>query len=447
MNTTDADAVSGRPVALPAGVRAPTPAGTFAPLSFGQQATLVADGGRGTLNLNVAVPLTPPPPDLDAVLRLLAVFQHRNDGCRALLATKGGRLGLAFHDAAQVPAIDLQTFETVDARSWAVHGYRRWTNAPFGRRSMPLARALLLRRHGAAWLHLAMSPLVCDGWSVASVTKEITEIWRSIVTGCDLPDPPGSLQAYMEKQQRHHGADAVAEYRAFWREELGGGAALALPPTGTEDGFRVQWCPISELEATELRRLRGRFNTTDFCILSSALATALARLASQATVVLYTDVVDRSRAGTFDTIGCLLNYIGVRIEVGRTLEETVASCQAGLGRALRRQHGPFVEITPRAHEGAMVAVNAHGYGEVGDAWNGWGNDCRSPLSPVARMASGELDWSNERCSPVALGDIALGYKPAPWGLAAGLFYSERYLDGAAALGVAEDMHRLLKAPA
>jgi hypothetical protein len=376
------------------------------------------------------------------VRELLRRLQERNDALRARLGTSRGRLVMEFVDLEETPPIDVTVGELPYETDWAIRNFRAWSSAPFPRGALPLARALLAERLGVTWLHLLVDQMVCDGWSLAVMTDEVDAVWRWVTEGGDEPPRPGSFREYLAAQARGRSPEAVARYRDHWRGVLGADSALPMPRHGREGFQRLNFVVPTAL-SVGLPGLRERLRTTDFCVLTSLLATVLGRRCGRDSVVVHTHISERHEPSTLSTVGFLVNYVALRVDVGPAFEDTVRSCRMSLLEAMQHQVGPFHEVLPPpSPEGATIAVEPHGY--AGDTWNAWGKDCRKPDSSQARMAVGdESDWTLVRSAPLALGDVALHYKPAAWGYILALLFNLDVLSEEEARDLAAELLRVL----
>jgi hypothetical protein len=380
-------------------------------LSFGQRIVLFAQRSedRGWLNLRFCARLDPPPSSDGDVRRLLQFLQQRHDAFRARLLSRGG-LTVDFADPADAPPIELLTAPP--------RGFDTWASQPFDQRTGPLVRARLESGAASATLHLVLDHLVFDGWSFDVLARDVQGLWRSITDGAPLPQAPGSFEAYLEHQRSRATGESLERYRHFWRHQLANHSSIPLPQTGAADGCEELVFAIPAAITTSLEAVRRKLNATDFCIYLAALATALLRDRDQRSLVVFTNVADRERPEDLDTIGCLLNHVGIRIDVARAFEATVECCRDGLINALLHQTGPFFEIgAPLRQQGAIVSAQPHLFRRA-----------------IWHPSADEADRRLVRPSPPPpLADIDFTFKPEPWGTVAAIRYRTRYLTSADAV--------------
>ena len=105
-------------------------------------------------------------------------------------------------------------------------------NTTFDLTAGPLIRVHLLRLdHLEHVLVVVMHHIVCDGWSVAVLTSELTALYDAFVAGraSPLPELPiqyGDFTAWQRASLQGERLDAQLR---FWRSQLDDVAALELP--------------------------------------------------------------------------------------------------------------------------------------------------------------------------------------------------------------------------
>ena len=196
--------------------------------------------------------------------------------------------------------------DVADARRLAEQFHRR----PFDLARGPLVRALLVRAGAAdAVFVLTAHHLVCDGWSLGLLVREIGERYR------------GATPAPVRRRY----ADFVAEERAAYGEgrgedrlsevaaRLAGAPDLIKLPTDRPrppaqtfagDTRTVRVDPASSPLFDDLRRATG---STPFQVLTAAYATLLHRYSGQDAVAVGTTLLNRNHRDYLDVVGCFVN--------------------------------------------------------------------------------------------------------------------------------------------
>jgi hypothetical protein len=393
------------------------------PLSFGQQGILLSKlrAAPGSANQYVRLLLDPEPTSEASIQRFLRLLIARNDALRATLVRSRGGAGLVFRPAgAAAEPLDLVLHRAID---------ERLLSTEFTRGGPLFVAAVDASDPGA--VHLVLDHLVFDGWSHTLLVEEATRIWRLVALGEGLPPPGGSLQSYMEQQCTASERGGLDDYARFWRRAFEHDLSLEIPRHGHTTWQHIVF-PYPEAIRDRLTHGRRQFRTTDFAIIAAAFTTALlAQTSAQRSLLIYSPVADRD-ATTFDTIGCLLNFVGIRINLGVSIAETIESTRNGLIGALAHQRGPFFKLLPRTGSGALVTAQA--YLLPAEELSHF------PGTTTAMPASASDSWVLEECSPRPLGDLWFAFAHTRSGYYGELAFSHEYFDEETGL---EIIHTLL----
>jgi len=230
----------------------------------------------------------------------------------------------------------------------------REAEAPFDLANGPVFRGLLVRvapDHHV--LSLVFHHIAVDGWSTALLAAEISERYRSLVNGLEPRLAPLAVQYADFAQWQRDRADR-AEARAdlaYWQERLTGAPALLTLPTDrpypATPSYRSRRVPVAVSDDlwTHVRDLAAAARTTPFAVVLAAYAVLLGRHAGQREVVIGVPVAHRP-AEVAELIGCLVNTVGHRVEVGGDLTFLALLARVGddARAALARQEAPFEQI-------------------------------------------------------------------------------------------------------
>ena len=394
------------------------------PLSFGQQGILLSKlrAAPGSANQYVRLPLDPLPASDVSVRRFLRLLVQRNDALRATLVRTRDGAGLAFRSP--------------DAAADAVVVHRAVDESLLStefKRGGPLVAAAIDARDPGA-VHLVIDHLVFDGWSHSLLLEEATRIWRFVALGEKLPPPGGSLQSYMHDQQAVGEQDEHHEYTRFWRRAFERDFTLDMPRRAQATWQHIVF-PYPEAIGELLPTARRRYRTTDFGLVLAAFTTALlGQTSAQRSLLVYSPVADRDETSA-DTIGCLLNFVAIRINLGGTVAETIESTREGLIGALAHQRGPFFRLLPRSGSGALVT--AQPYLLPAETLTHF------PGTATAMPASASDGWVIENCSPRPLGDLWFSFAHTRDGYHGEFAFSRNYLDPQAGLEIVRTLLSVL----
>ncbi|WP_232443779.1 condensation domain-containing protein, partial [Burkholderia ubonensis] len=331
------------------------------PLSFAQQRMLFLSGFEGASTI-YHVPL---------VLRLdgsldAAALHHaadalwaRHDALRTVFPDPAGA-SVEAH-AALLPAGDGMPWREDDLSSKPGASEHWWhlceeeAARPFELARGPLVRARLVRltENEHAFM-LTLHHIVCDGWSLAVLVKELCVLYQAITEG--LPGPLAALAVqypdYAAWQRQWLGTERLECEAGYWQKALAGIPTLLTLPTDhprpAHQQFEAARLPI-ELDRAltqDLRRLAARRGVTVFMLVTAAWAAVLGRLAGQDDVVIGTPVANRSAPELESIVGLFVNTLALRIDLSDTpsVAQLLDRVQATVIAAQDHQDLPFEQV-------------------------------------------------------------------------------------------------------
>jgi hypothetical protein len=240
--------------------------------------------------------------------------------------------------------------EQVDARV-AAHSDR-----PFDLATGPLLRCELLRTADDDHLLVfCLHHIVCDGWSLDVVMRELGPLYRARTEGRPDPLPPPALQYsdYAAWQRERTGGDAAG--LRYCRDRLAGAPAtfglpadlprLAVPSAAGARHVTVVPPPVAH-RVVELGRTRG---ATPFAVLLAAFWVLVHERTAEPMVCLATPVANRGHRDLHGVVGLFANTLPLtaRIDEQVTFGELVDEAGTTLREALAHQDVPF-ELIARA---------------------------------------------------------------------------------------------------
>ncbi len=166
-----------------------------------------------------------------------------------------------------------------------------------------------------------------------------------------LPELPVQYADFAAWQRRRLSGEALAAELAFWRRQLDGVPPLELPADRPRpalfSGRGASW-PV-ELPAglaAGLGRLCREERVTLFMALYAGFSLLLQRYTGQADFAVGTPVAGRTRAETEDLIGCFINTLALRADLGGepTLAGVLARARETTLDAFARQELPFERL-------------------------------------------------------------------------------------------------------
>ncbi|MER5888545.1 amino acid adenylation domain-containing protein [Streptomyces sp. NPDC001941] len=241
---------------------------------------------------------------------LRTVFRTGADGTPVQLVAARGRAGLRV--LRDVPA-------------GAADGLLREEAArPFDPARGPLLRCVLLALDdGSHRLLLVAHHLVCDGWSLGVLLRDLERAYAAELTGTpwDAPELPLQFPDFAAWQRERLAAGGYAAAVAHWAGELRGApetAALPLdrprPAVLSAAGGTVRF-PLGAGVRERLAALAREAGTTPFTVLFAAYAVLVARLTGREDLVIGFPVSGRDRPELQELAGMLTNTLALRLDL------------------------------------------------------------------------------------------------------------------------------------
>ena len=295
------------------------------------------------------------PLDPDVVRRALQRVVDRHDVLRTAFPVVDGVWTQQIHRQLTValPVVDLR--DDPDPRAALDRLVRERSAERIDPAGLPVFRATLAR---LADDYLALlyveHHVIHDGFSFATVVRELTALVRAFAARGDDPLPPLRAQYADFAAWQHTFATTPAGRRqlAYWAREL---ADLPPPPRLPTDrptpvarsfrGVSLRRDLAPEL-VDALRRTAAGAGCTPFMVMVAAFDVLLARLSGENDVVIGSGLANRRLAGTEDLVGMFVNTVALRVDLGGdpTVATVLARVRAACLGAMEHQELPFEEV-------------------------------------------------------------------------------------------------------
>ena len=199
---------------------------------------------------------------------------------------------------------------------------------PFDLAAGPLLRAGLLRLAEEEHRLLAtLHHIVCDGWSIGVLLREVTELYPALVEGRAprLRELPVQYADFAVWQRDWLQGATLERQLAYWRQRLTGAPTRPALPTDRPRPELQTHCggvlPIS-LTAEQTERLKSasrRFGVTLFMTTVALFKVLLRHVTGRNDVLVGTDVANRERLETEGLIGFFVNQLALRTDLSGDL--------------------------------------------------------------------------------------------------------------------------------
>ncbi|MEU7428735.1 amino acid adenylation domain-containing protein [Streptomyces sp. NPDC040750] len=229
------------------------------------------------------------------------------------------------------------------------------TARPFALDTAPLIRLLLLTLGpDRAVLVVTVHHIAADGWSMAVIRRELTELYAAHRQGraAELPEQPWSYLRYADQERRWLASPAAERQRTYWRDRLAGLPRPAdlvpgrlRPTTATYAGGSVDF--THGLEVLEpLRAACTQAGVTLYTGLLAALGIVLARMSRSDDLAVGTPVSHRPDPALEGTVGLFVNTLALRLRPSAdlTVREYVRQVRSTLYQSMDHQQLPFDQV-------------------------------------------------------------------------------------------------------
>ncbi|MEI2430263.1 amino acid adenylation domain-containing protein [Lysobacter yananisis] len=294
--------------------------------------------------------------DVAALRRSLDALFARHQALRTVFASVDGEAQARLLPAQPGPALaehDLCGAADAAQRLHELCGLDART--PFDLTAGPLIRARLIRTgERAHTLMLVQHHIVCDGWSLHLLGRELGALYAAHRAGAPDPLPPLRVQYpdYAAWEQRWLHGERLAPQADYWRDALAGAPALLALPTDRPRPPRPPQAAGSlplRIDAERVARLQAlcrAHGCSLFMAVAAAWSLVLARLSGQDEVVIGTPSANRERAEIEPLLGFFVNTLALRVDVGGEADvaQLLQRVRAAALGAQANQDLPFEQV-------------------------------------------------------------------------------------------------------
>ncbi|GAB1543385.1 hypothetical protein NUACC21_60590 [Scytonema sp. NUACC21] len=294
------------------------------PLSFAQQRLWFFDQfAPGTPAYNIPAALR-----LKGQVNVMALQQsfneilQRHEALQTTFATVEGQpvQVITSKQTLALPVVDLQDLPKTEREAQALQLATEEAQQPFNLAQDLLLRAKLLRLDKDDYvLLLTMHHIVCDGWSVKVLIRELTALYEAFAAGkpSPLPKLPIQYADFALWQRQWLQGDVLKTQLGYWKQQLAHLPVLQLPtdrPRAVVQSLRgaAQFLMLSKSLTEALKALSQQEGLTLFMTLLAAFKTLLYRYTGQDDIVVGSGIANRNRPEIEGLIGFFVNTLVLR---------------------------------------------------------------------------------------------------------------------------------------
>ena len=282
---------------------------------------------------------------------------RRHEALRTVFQSRDGAPAQLVREPAPVPLplVDLGALSSAEQQEQLQRLVGENASSPFDLSTGPLYRWTLARlAEREHVLLLAFHHIIFDAWSGGVFSRELSVIYRALLSGSAAPlaDPHLQYADFAHWQRCRLDAGDRDRHLHYWKEQLSGELpTLELPtdrPRPTQQAASGASCTLL-VDADLAERLR-RVGRSDGATLSMTLLAAfevlLHRLSGQDDLLVGAPVAGRERKETEDMIGFFVNTVVLRSRYtpGSSFRDFLGGARETLLGAYTHQDMPFEEL-------------------------------------------------------------------------------------------------------
>ena len=388
-------------------------------------------------------------PNLAALERSLNEIVQRHEVLRTAFAMRDRRVvqvvspftGRIFSiiDLSELPQFEREVQTQQLAREEALR--------PFDLAHNPLVRVQLLRQSMEKHvLLLSIHHIVCDGWSLGILLRELSTLYQAFSTAQPSPLPALPLQYadYTLWQHQWLHSDSLLSQQAYWLQHLSNAPSVLQLPTdhprpplqsfqGAHHRFSL---PLALSE--DLKALSQREGATLFMTLLAAFSVLLLRYSGQEDILIGTPIANRQQSEIKDLIGNFANSLALRLDLSGApgFSELLARVREICLGAYANQDLPFERLVETIEPERSLS--------------------HSPLFQIMfafqNMPAEALQLSGLNVNPLAISetgtarmDLMLSVTESPHGLLADFEYSTELFEAATIGRMGDHLQQILAA--
>ncbi len=262
----------------------------------------------------------------------------RHDALRLSFSRDGSQMTFAEHLEIEVPLVDLSDLDQDRQQDRLQELCKAESSTPFDLVDRPLLRAQLIKCANAEWyLFFTFHHLVCDGFSIGTLTQDLSLAYASISQGLEPQfGPVMQYSEYTTWQRSQKSEPGFADAEKYYLDQFAATPPFLeipsdrpRPATKTFDCGELNRCLDTSL-TQELKRLSVQSGVSLFSTLYAAMNVLLHRLSGQNDLVLGVPMAGQTVVGHDELVGHCVNMHPMRCFVSgdMTFSEHLKSCQS-----------------------------------------------------------------------------------------------------------------------
>ncbi len=258
-----------------------------------------------------------------------------------------------------LPVVDLQNLSSPEQQAETRRLAAEERSRPFDLSQEPLLRVRLLQLDSSEHiLLLNLHHIVCDGWSIGVLIRELGALYTAFTSNqpSPLPELPLQYADFADWQREWLQGEVLETQRGYWKQQLDNLPLLNLPtdrPRPATPTYRgaTQFLELPKSLSEALEVLSQRQGVTLFMTLLAAFQTLLYRYTQQTDIVVGCAIANRNRQEIEQLIGFFVNSLVLRTNLSGnpTFLELLGRVREVALEAYAHQDLPFEKLVEELH--------------------------------------------------------------------------------------------------
>ncbi|WP_407152756.1 alpha/beta fold hydrolase [Bradyrhizobium sp. ORS 86] len=299
--------------------------------------------------------------DLPVLQRCFNDIVARHEALRATFARIDGELHQLISSSLRllIPVTDLSSLPTSDRDTEVERMCLAEATRPFNLEKGPLIRVGLLHIAEEQYvLMLTLHHIICDGWSIGVIMRELRTLYSALSEGKPptLAPLPIQFPDYVIWSAERARSSREQEL-AYWTSKLQGYRPFRLQPDRQVSGNRTNdGAIVSRLLPKDLtdavRAFSERYSGTMFSTTLAACVAVLHRHSKATDIAVWTPLAGRNLAELEGLIGLLVNQVAIRLDASGDprFAELAARARDNVWELLAHQDLPFETVVEALDE-------------------------------------------------------------------------------------------------
>jgi thioesterase domain-containing protein/acyl carrier protein len=291
-----------------------------------------------------------------AIRRALTEVARRHEALRTVFAAPDGVLAQVVYSRPRVPLVvnDLSGLAVDQRRGAAEELAGEEARLAFDLRAGPLFRARLVRLgEEEQVLMLTAHHIICDGWSMGLISRELAELLEADSRGeaSPLAEPMLQYGDYAVWQQGQFESGAMDAQLAYWRGRLEDLAPAEVPtdfprPQSPTHKGAIESVLLPKHLTQQLHHLSQREGATFFAASLACLNLLLRQYSESDDMAVGTPSAGRSSLEMEGVVGLFINPVVLRVGLSGepTFRKLLGRARDAVAEALANQDVPFAKV-------------------------------------------------------------------------------------------------------